>query len=109
MEVTGDDVRKIATLARLRPLEEAVERLTRELNGILGHIRLLEEADITGADEAHWSSVVQAPTRDPSLARDVLAAGAPGTIAPDWREGFFAVPRLPALDGKPSSESGEGA
>lgn len=109
MKVTDSDVRKIATLARLRPQEEAVERLTRELNGILGHIRLLEEADITGADEAHWSSVDRAPTRDPSLSRDALAAGAPGTIAPDWKEGFFAVPRLPALDGKSSSEAEEGA
>jgi aspartyl-tRNA(Asn)/glutamyl-tRNA(Gln) amidotransferase subunit C len=106
MEVPRDDVRKIATLARLRPQEAAVERLTRELNGILGHIRLLEEVAIEGADEAHWNSVDRAPTRDPSLAADALAEGSPATIAPDWKDGFFAVPRLPALDGgtPPTSE-----
>ena len=109
MDVTRDDVRKMATLARLRPQEEAVERLTRELNGILGHIRLLEEVEIAGADHAHWSVVEQAPTRDPSLPRDALATGAPGTIAPDWKEGFFAVPRLAALDNSGSAPTGEGA
>jgi aspartyl/glutamyl-tRNA(Asn/Gln) amidotransferase C subunit len=109
MEVSRDDVRKIATLARLRPQEDAVERLTRELNGILGHIRLLEEVVIEGADEAHWNSVDRAPTRDPSLAADALAEGAPSTIAPDWRDGFFAVPRLPALDGGTMAAPSEGA
>jgi aspartyl-tRNA(Asn)/glutamyl-tRNA(Gln) amidotransferase subunit C len=108
MEVTRDDVRKIATLARLRPQEEAVERLTRELNGILGHIRLLEEVDVAGAEEARWRSVDRAPTRDPALPRDALAEGAPGTVAPDWKEGFFAVPRVPALDGGATAASPEG-
>jgi aspartyl/glutamyl-tRNA(Asn/Gln) amidotransferase C subunit len=95
--VTEEDVRKIAALAKLAPDPEGIHRLTEELNGILGHVRVLEGLDVpagedpTGPDEG-------STFRDPELPPDPLAAGAPEGIAPAFQDGFFLVPRLPALD-----------
>jgi hypothetical protein len=36
--------------------------------------------------------------RPSALPADPLAPGAPGDRAPHWVDGFFIVPRLPALD-----------
>jgi aspartyl/glutamyl-tRNA(Asn/Gln) amidotransferase C subunit len=100
----------MAELARLRPDESAVARLTEELNGILDHVRLLEEVDVAGVGDQDGSATDTLPFRDPDLERDELSPGAPGTIAPAWKDGLFLGPRLPALDGGSSSEeSGGGA
>ena len=100
--VSGQDVRRIAELARLRPDQEAVSQLTEELNGILEHVQLLETLDLSGSDEEDRISPDPNSFRDPAIAPDELCGDAPGSIAPDWRDSFFVVPRLPALDQKGS-------
>jgi Asp-tRNA(Asn)/Glu-tRNA(Gln) amidotransferase C subunit len=98
VSVTIEEVRRIAQLARLHPEESSLRRLTEELNGILENIRVLEEAEGESPPEAPPVEG-SLPSRPPALDPTPLAAGAPGSMAPDWREGFFVVPRLPALDG----------
>jgi len=98
MGVTREDVRKIAELARLHPDEGSVARLTEELNGILEHIRSLEEVDTSGVEQPEGWRSGRLPLRPSELPRDPLAAGAPGDRAPRWVDGFFVVPRLPALE-----------
>ncbi len=109
MEVSGEEVRKIAGLARLRPDKAAVDRLTGELNGILGHVRALEEVDVSQVAEGGWTVSEVVAFRDPRLGRDELASGAPGDRAPECADGFFIVPRLPALDEGEASEREGGA
>lgn len=96
--VSGQDVQQIAELARLRPDQEAVRQLTEELNGILEHVRLLETLDVSEIDEEDSITLDPVLYRDPKITPDELRGNAPGSIAPDWRDGFFVVPRLPALD-----------
>lgn len=98
MGVTEDDVRRIAALARLSPDPEDVKRLTTELNGILEHVRALERLDLAEVEVGRRATAPETRFRDPDLPPDDLAEGAPATLAPRWEEGFFAVPRLPALD-----------
>lgn len=102
MSVSRDEVRRIAALARLRPDEATVERLTGELNRILEHVDALAEADVTGIDEPIRLPDAPVPFRDPDLEADPLEEGAPAAQAPDWREGYFAVPRLPGLEAGPA-------
>lgn len=109
MEVSRREVEKIAELARLRPDGPAVERLTSELNGILDHVRVLGEVDVSGVVEGGWIATDVVPYRDPQLLRDELSPGAPADRAPNWKDGFFLVPRLPALDGKDAPVLEEGA
>ena len=106
--VSGEDVRAIAELARLRPDEEAVEQLTDELNGILEHIRVLETLDLSWIDDGPADPSRLAGFRDPAIQPDELRPDSIGGAAPDWREGFFVVPRLPALgQGDSPRESAE--
>ena len=96
--VTEEDVRAIAALARLRPGEAAFERLTVELNRILGHVRALERLDLSALDPEGGTSRGRPGSRDPGTRPDTVGRAAAEALAPDWREGFFVVPRLPALE-----------
>lgn len=92
MAVTPEEVRHVASLARLRLEPEEVEQMTRELNGILTHVDELESADVEGAGGGVEPGY-RAPLRADDPAPDPLAYG-PDALAPEWRGGFFAVPRL---------------
>jgi len=105
LSVSREEVARIAELAKLRPDEEAIGRLTVELNGILEQIRLLEEVEWPEGEDEREPFVPETPFREPELPPDPLASGAPGDRAPGWTDGFFAVPRLAALDaGDPAEE-----
>jgi aspartyl-tRNA(Asn)/glutamyl-tRNA(Gln) amidotransferase subunit C len=104
VEVTKEDVARIAQLSRLRIGEDEAVRIAGELSRILDHVQLLQEVELSGTDEDVRPSEGPLPFRDPGLPADALASGAPGSQAPDWQDGFFAVPRLSALD----STSGPG-
>jgi len=106
MSVSREDVERIAALARLDGFGEdepvaggrpSGARLTEELNRILEHIATLEEADISEVEQPIRLPSEPVPFRDPGLGPDSLAEGAPADRAPQWRDGFFVVPRLPAL------------
>ncbi|MEP6495110.1 MAG: Asp-tRNA(Asn)/Glu-tRNA(Gln) amidotransferase subunit GatC [bacterium] len=94
MSVTLDDVRHIASLARLGLSEPRAEALVAELNTILQHMDVLSEVDTsTVADESITSVSGAAPLR--------LDAGPPiplarsrEAMAPRMQDGFFLVPRL---------------
>ena len=102
--VSEDDVRKIAALAKLAPDAASIHRLTDELNGILEHVRVLERLDDPAADDSRVPD--EAPVfRDSALPPDPLSDGAPARFAPAWKDGFFLVPRLPALDEGPRGGS----
>lgn len=94
MSVSRADLDHIASLAHLRLEEDEAERLTGDLNSILGHVDALREA---GAEAGRGLAVgpQAAPERGAGdLPRDELSRP-PGSFAPDWREGLFVVPRLP--------------
>lgn len=93
--VDADEVRHVARLARLELEEDEVERLADELARILEHfesLRELELEDLPGPDGDGSALRPDVPGPDP------MAAG-PGREAPDWRDGFFVVPRLPGMEG----------
>lgn len=93
MVVTTEDVRRVATLARLdlSPVEE--ERLTEELGRILQYMEKLNELDTEGVSpSAHPIAVTGSFRADkaeifPGLS-ELLAQ------APDRRDGFYRVPRV---------------
>jgi len=86
--VTHDDVRNIAALARLAVSADRLDALVRELNGILGHMEQLDEAE--GADEAVTAGMRLAADVGPSVPLTTPISA----FAPEWRDGFFLVPRL---------------
>lgn len=97
MSVTRAEVEKVAALARLHLDAEEAERLTADLNRILDRVAELRQVDVSGVDGIGVAAPGPAPLREdvelPALAIESVAAA-----APDWRDGFFVLPRLAALD-----------
>jgi aspartyl-tRNA(Asn)/glutamyl-tRNA(Gln) amidotransferase subunit C len=91
MSVAPDDVRHVARLARVGLGDERIPSLVAELNGILGHMDVLQQVDITGVPLSPPEAA--APLRDDALPSVALVAGSE-TFAPAVRDGFFLVPRL---------------
>lgn len=97
MSVSPEEVERIAALARLRLGPEEALEMSEQLNSILGHMDALARVDVSGAPAL--ASVIDrpAPVREDVVGADALSREA-REIAPDWRDGFFVVPRLAALD-----------
>jgi aspartyl-tRNA(Asn)/glutamyl-tRNA(Gln) amidotransferase subunit C len=91
--VTIDDVRHIATLARLGLSDARAAAIVGELNTILGHMDELAKVDTAGVEEAIGVGAEGLPVRADKgppfpLARSIDA------FAPSVRDGFLLVPRL---------------
>lgn len=95
-EIDRGQVRHVANLARLELDDADVDHLAIELASILSHFEELSEVELP--PEAELADRGLAPRlRDDEVRSDPLAFP-PSEMAPEWREGFFVVPRLPALD-----------
>ena len=93
MAVSIDDVRHIASLARLGLTEHRAAAIVNELNTILGHMDELAKVDTAGVQEAIGVGAEGLPVRKDvgppyPLARSLEA------FAPSIRDGFLLVPRL---------------
>jgi len=93
MPISIDDVRHIATLARLGLSDERAAAVVGELNTILGHMDALFTVNTEGVQEAIGVGARGTPVRSDSgpplpLARALAA------FAPSLRDGFLLVPRL---------------
>lgn len=95
-EIDASEVRRIAELARLELDDREVERFARDLEEILSHFRELGRLDLE-EEEGPEGRELEPHLRADVPDADPLAHG-PGETAPDWRDGFFVVPRLAALD-----------
>jgi len=81
----------VAKLARLALSEDEVERMSRELSAVLGHIEKISELELDGVPPtSHVIDVVNALRPDeprPSLPREVALANAPEPL-----DAGFGVP-----------------
>ncbi len=93
MAVTIDDVRHIASLARLGLTAERAALLVDEMNTILGHMEVLSRVDTSGVEEAVGVGAQGLPVRKDS-GPPIPMARAIDAFAPAFRDGFFLVPRL---------------
>jgi len=108
MAVERSEVNRIAALAKLELEDHEIERLTEELNDILDHCRVLQKIDLPEEDSDPRSGASAPERRSGTLARDELSLSL-SDLAPANEEGFFLVPRLPALDvGSRDGGAGEG-
>lgn len=91
MSISEHDVKHIAALARVAIDDARAATLVGELNGILGHMDVLQRVELPPTIGA--PALAGMPVRD-----DVPGAVSLDTpreqFAPTMREGFFLVPRL---------------
>ena len=81
MQLTPADVRKVASLARLKVSDDEVVSLTIDLTAILGYVDVLNEVDTTGIEPmvhaVELSNVLRADTVLTSLSRVDALRNAP--------------------------------
>ena len=93
MSVDLATVKRVARLARIAVSEEEANRMTGELNGILGFVEQLSEVNVEGIEPMTSVTPMRLKRRvdvvtDGNIQEQVLKN------APDAREGFFAVPKV---------------
>lgn len=91
MAITRENVLHVAKLARLELTEAEIDRMQRDLDGILKYVDQLSELDTTDVPATTQVAVVAAPFRAddprPSLPHDVALSQAPRSSSDG-----FAVP-----------------
>jgi aspartyl-tRNA(Asn)/glutamyl-tRNA(Gln) amidotransferase subunit C len=93
MSVTPDDVKHVASLARLGMTDERAREFTAQLNTILSHMDVLARVDTDRVEPVVGIGAESAPLA-PDAGPSVPLARAVESIAPAMRDGFFLVPRL---------------
>ena len=93
MALTAADMKKIASLARIRQTEERLEPLAKEISGILDWIEQLGEVDTDGVEPMTSAVASKLPMR-----QDVVTDGGdPARVlsnAPKTDRNFFVVPKV---------------
>ncbi len=93
MSIDIDTARKVAHLARIAVAEDDLPKLAGQLSGILTFMEQLNEVDVEGVEPMTSVTPMRLKRRE-----DVVTDGGYQDkilkIAPDAREGFFAVPKV---------------
>jgi aspartyl-tRNA(Asn)/glutamyl-tRNA(Gln) amidotransferase subunit C len=106
--VTIDDVRHVASLARLGLTDARAASLVQELNTILAHMDVLSRVDTSGVAEAVGVGSGGLPVRDDTMAPIPLARSL-DAFAPAVRDGFLVVPRLATHEAAPDAPDADDA
>lgn len=93
MSVDIQTVKRVARLARIAVTDEDAERMTGELNRILGFVEQLSEVDVSGVEPMTSVTPMAMKKRedrvtDGNKAADIVAN------APATEENFFLVPKV---------------
>jgi aspartyl-tRNA(Asn)/glutamyl-tRNA(Gln) amidotransferase subunit C len=93
MTVTIDTVKRVARLARIAVDDADAERMTGELNAILGFVEQLNEVDVSGVEPMTSVTPMEMKKRQ-DVVTDGDKAGDIVANAPATEENFFLVPKV---------------
>ena len=93
MSVDLQTVKRVARLARIAVSEEDAERMTGELNAILGFVEQLNEVDVSGV-EPMTSVLPMAMKKRADVVTDGGKAGDILANAPARDDDYFLVPKV---------------
>lgn len=91
--ITRDEVQRIAALARLELADAEAERITGQLEAVLGHVEQLAELDTEGVEPTAHAIPVATPLR-PDVAGPVLDPEVALGNAPAREGTAFLVPKV---------------
>jgi aspartyl-tRNA(Asn)/glutamyl-tRNA(Gln) amidotransferase subunit C len=103
--IRPEEVRELATLARLDLSEQEIERMTTDLDAILGYVAALKDLDTSAVEPMTHAVPFDCPLR-PDQTRSSLPIEEALQNAPRREASFFQVPRIvPAIGGPTEDES----
>lgn len=105
MTIDRSELERIAELARLELEQEELAQLTRDCRAILDYFAAIRDLGVAGTEP--WGAQEgSAALREDRVHHDPLTRPLDG-IAPAWRDGYFTLPRLPAMDAELAAEGDE--
>ncbi|MBC2885425.1 Asp-tRNA(Asn)/Glu-tRNA(Gln) amidotransferase subunit GatC [Ochrobactrum sp. CM-21-5] len=93
MSVDISTVKRVAHLARIAVSEDDAERMTGELNAILGFVEQLNEVDVDGVEPMTSVTPMEMRMRDDKVTDGDISAAIVAN-APVTEENFFVVPKV---------------
>jgi aspartyl-tRNA(Asn)/glutamyl-tRNA(Gln) amidotransferase subunit C len=96
MSIGREQVLHVASLAEIGVDEADLPRLVEQLNRIVGYVEQLDQVPDAPA-EPFLAGPAAAPLRE-DVVGSVPLAHPPAAIAPEFRDGFFLVPRHGAME-----------
>ncbi|MCB0712694.1 MAG: Asp-tRNA(Asn)/Glu-tRNA(Gln) amidotransferase subunit GatC [Ignavibacteriae bacterium] len=91
--ITQEEVRRVAALAKLRFSDEEIESFTEQFDRIVAYVEKLNEVDCTGVEPmARVGGEITPPRED--TPGELLEPAEALKNAPKKMEGFFSVPKV---------------
>jgi aspartyl-tRNA(Asn)/glutamyl-tRNA(Gln) amidotransferase subunit C len=97
MSIGRDQVLHVARLAELAVREEELDRLVQQLNRIVDYVTQLDQVPADRMTEPFLPGPPSVDLRD-DVPGPVPLTRPPASFAPEFRDGFFLVPRHQAMD-----------
>jgi aspartyl-tRNA(Asn)/glutamyl-tRNA(Gln) amidotransferase subunit C len=97
MSIRPEEVRHVARLAELAVAEEELDRLVAQLNRIVDYVAQLDRLPADEPVEPFLPGPRAVALRD-DVPGPVPLARPPAELAPEFRDGFFLVPRHAAME-----------
>jgi aspartyl-tRNA(Asn)/glutamyl-tRNA(Gln) amidotransferase subunit C len=97
MSIRREDVLHVARLAELDVAEADLPRLVEQMGRIVGFVEQLNEVPAGEQAPPFLAGPPQVPLREDEV-HSVPLVRPPSSFAPEFIQGFFAVPRLGAME-----------
>jgi aspartyl-tRNA(Asn)/glutamyl-tRNA(Gln) amidotransferase subunit C len=97
MSIGRDQVLHVAKLAELAVEADELERLVDQMNRIVDYVAQLDQVATEPSAEAFLPGPLSVSLRD-DVEGTVPLARPPAELAPEFRDGFFLVPRHGAME-----------
>jgi aspartyl-tRNA(Asn)/glutamyl-tRNA(Gln) amidotransferase subunit C len=97
MTIGRDEVLHVAKLAELAVPERELDRLVEQINRIVGYVAQLDEVPGDRIAEPFLPGPAAVTLRD-DVEGAVPLARSPASLAPEFKDGFFLVPRHGAME-----------
>ncbi len=99
MTIRREDVLHMARLAELEVAEADLPRLVQQMSRIVAFVEQLNEVPAGEQAPPFLAGPSEVPLRADEI-RPAVLARTPAEMAPEFRHGLFAVPRLGAMEGE---------
>ena len=93
VQLTVEEIRKVAALARLTLTEDEVAAMTADIARILDYVAKLDELDTAGVEATSHVVAMETPFR-PDVVTSTPSVESSLANAPEREDGYFVVPAI---------------